>query len=55
MRRFERLSRRSFIFASDGARESRHGEGLKVDSIREFVLNSIDWECEVKTLFRKKI
>jgi hypothetical protein len=40
--------------ASDGARESRHGEGLKVDSIREFVLNSIDWECEVKTLFRKK-
>ena len=41
-------------FASDGARESRQGESLKVDSIREFVLNSIDWECEVKTLFREK-
>jgi hypothetical protein len=41
-------------FAVDGARESHAGEEEKVDEIRSFVLNNIDWECEVKTLIRKE-
>ena len=41
-------------FAVDGARESHAGEKEKVDEIRSFVLNNIDWECEVKTLIRKE-
>ncbi|MCL2792951.1 MAG: nucleotide-diphospho-sugar transferase [Spirochaetaceae bacterium] len=40
--------------ASDGPRDNRIGEDEKVKTIREYVFNSIDWNCEVKTLFREK-
>lgn len=40
--------------AADGARESRDGEKEKVEDVRNYVLNNIDWECEVKTLFREE-
>ena len=40
--------------ASDGPRSNRPGESETVNSIREFILNSIDWNCEIKTLFREK-
>ncbi|MFZ2957709.1 MAG: nucleotide-diphospho-sugar transferase [Candidatus Ozemobacteraceae bacterium] len=39
--------------ASDGPRESRAGESLRVRETRDFVLQSISWDCEVKTLFRE--
>ena len=37
---------------SDGPRERKEGEAEEVKAIREYVLSSIDWDCEVKTLFR---
>lgn len=40
--------------AADGARESREGEAEKVQAVRDYVVNNIDWDCEVKTLFREK-
>jgi hypothetical protein len=40
--------------AADGAREDKPGEDLKVKAVREYVINEIDWDCEVKTLFRDK-
>ncbi len=40
--------------AADGPRENVPGEAEKVKEVREFVLNNIDWDCEVKTLFREK-
>ncbi len=40
--------------ASDGARIEREGEDKKVLAVRDYVLNNIDWPCEVKTLFRDK-
>ncbi len=40
--------------AADGARASRNGEDKKVKAVREYVINNIDWNCEVKTLFRDK-
>jgi len=40
--------------ASDGPRDNRKGEDEKVSSVREYVLKSIDWDCEVKTLFREE-
>lgn len=40
--------------ASDGPRGDRSGEAEKVESIRSRVLSSIDWPCEVKTLFRDR-
>jgi hypothetical protein len=41
--------------ASDGPREHKVGELEKVKAVRDYVLNNIDWNCEVKTLFREKI
>ncbi|ELP5730591.1 hypothetical protein QTV44_003878 [Vibrio vulnificus] len=40
--------------AADGARENKEGEAEKVQAVRDFILQSIDWECDVKTLFRDK-
>lgn len=40
--------------ASDGARKTKKGEFKEVKAVREFILSKIDWDCEIKTLFRKK-
>jgi len=40
--------------AADGPRENVPGEEERVKAVREYVLNNIDWDCEVKTLFRDK-
>lgn len=40
--------------ASDGARSHLTEEKAKVKEIRDFILKNIDWECEVKTLFREE-
>ncbi len=38
--------------ASDGARKNFKGELEKVNTLREYVVGRIDWDCEIKTLFR---
>lgn len=40
--------------AADGARDTREGEAEKVKAVREYVINHIDWACEVRTLFREQ-
>ncbi|MFT6127434.1 MAG: hypothetical protein ACJAVA_001924 [Flavobacteriaceae bacterium] len=40
--------------AADGARDGKEAETEKVQSVREYILQNIDWECEVKTLFREE-
>ena len=40
-----------FYIASDGPRESNELE--KVSEVRSFLMNNIDWNCEIKTLFRE--
>jgi hypothetical protein len=40
--------------ASDGARVDKSGEDEIVDAVRKYILDNIDWDCEVKTLFREK-
>lgn len=40
--------------AADGARSNREGEDKKVQAVRDFITQNIDWDCEVKTLFRDK-
>ena len=42
---------RLFI-AADGPRVDKEGEAEKCRYVREWVLQHIDWPCEVKTLFR---
>lgn len=38
--------------AADGARESKEGEAEKIKAVRDYIMDNIDWECEIKTLFR---
>jgi len=40
--------------AADGARVSKEGEAEKVQAVRDFIQQNIDWDCEVKTLFREE-
>lgn len=39
--------------ASDGPRTGVSREDLKVNEVRDFIQSNVDWECEVKTLFRE--
>lgn len=39
--------------SSDGAREQKQNENDKVIEIRKFLIDNIDWNCEVKTLFNE--
>jgi hypothetical protein len=43
-----------FYISSDGPRTDREGEKAKVEAVRRYVLDNIDWDCEIKTLFRDK-
>ncbi len=45
---------KQLFVAADGAREYKEGEQAKVDEVRKLILENIDWDCEVKTLFRDK-
>jgi hypothetical protein len=45
---------KQLFIGSDGAREGKEGEKEKVELVRNYILDNIDWECEVKTLFREK-
>ncbi|MDD3501058.1 MAG: glycosyltransferase [Candidatus Cloacimonetes bacterium] len=40
--------------AADGARENKKGEAERVQAVREYILENIDWDCEIRTLFREK-
>jgi len=40
--------------AADWAREHKKWEKEVVEQTRDVVMNDIDWDCEVKTLFREK-
>ncbi|MCC7050786.1 MAG: nucleotide-diphospho-sugar transferase [Bacteroidia bacterium] len=40
--------------AADGARDNKEGEKEKVEQVRKFVLENINWQCKVKTLFRDR-
>ncbi|CEN43422.1 conserved hypothetical protein [Capnocytophaga canis] len=45
----------SYLYvACDGARKEREGEEERVKNTRDVVIKNIDWECEVKTLFREE-
>ena len=40
--------------AADGARTNKEGEADKAQAVRDYIMQNIDWECEVKTLFREE-
>ncbi|MDH5719759.1 MAG: glycosyltransferase [Spirochaetia bacterium] len=40
--------------ASDGPRKEKPDEDETVKAVRDYILSNIDWDCDVKTLFRRK-
>jgi len=52
--RIREVKPKQLFIAADGPREGKDGEKEIVESVRNFILESIDWDCEVKTLFREK-
>ncbi len=40
--------------AADGPRRNREDDFFKCSKVKEYILNSIDWSCDVKTLFREE-
>ena len=42
------------FIAADGPRKGREGEDFLCSETRKIVLSKIDWQCEVKTLFREE-
>ena len=40
--------------ACDGPRNNVEGEKELVDATRKAILNQVDWDCEVKTLFQRE-
>jgi len=38
--------------AADGARTNKEGEAENVSAVRDYIMKNIDWNCEIKTLFR---
>ena len=40
--------------AADGPRANKEGEVDQTQAVREYIMQNVDWNCEVKTLFRKK-
>jgi hypothetical protein len=39
--------------AIDGPRSNNEEDRIKIDLIKEYILNNINWDCNVKTLFRE--
>lgn len=44
----------SIYIASDGPRPDRVGEAEKVQEVRDYVISNINWDGDVKTLFREE-
>ena len=40
--------------AADGARANKEGEADKTQAVRNYIMQNVDWECEVKTMFRER-
>ncbi|MDR0681004.1 MAG: nucleotide-diphospho-sugar transferase [Dysgonamonadaceae bacterium] len=42
------------FIAADGPKPEKSGEKEKTDAVRKYVLDNIDWDCDVKTRFQEK-
>jgi hypothetical protein len=45
---------KQLFIAADGPRKGNENDQVKCAECREWVLSQIDWDCEVKTLFREE-
>jgi hypothetical protein len=54
LKSIKKASPKQLFISSDGARKSKQEEKRIIEQLRKDVLSKIDWDCEVKTNFRKK-
>lgn len=47
-----KIKPRQLFVAADGPRQANQSDFFKCERVRSSILNNIDWDCEVKTLFR---
>lgn len=45
---------KDLYIASDGARKEKEGEEKKVQEVRNYILEGINWDCNIHTFFRDK-
>jgi hypothetical protein len=50
----KKVKPKKLYIAQDGPREHVEGEKKKILAVRDYMISNIDWDCEVKTLFREK-
>ncbi len=48
----KKVKPKKLYLAADGPRSSVEGEAVKCKEVRDYLLANIDWDCELKTLFR---
>jgi len=51
--RIREIAPKYLYIAADGSRTYKPGEKIITEQVRDYLMNSIDWPCEVKTLFRE--
>jgi len=52
--RIREVKPKYLFIAADGPRSTHPGDAEKCAKVRELITQGIDWECDVKTLFRDK-
>jgi hypothetical protein len=45
---------KNLFLAADGPREGNKDDIINCEEVRKYVLDNIDWDCEIKKLFREK-
>lgn len=50
----KKVKPKRLYIGADGPRNNRPDEKERVNRVRKYVLNHIDWDCEVRTLFNKE-
>ncbi|QQS47665.1 MAG: nucleotide-diphospho-sugar transferase [Acidobacteriota bacterium] len=49
----QKVKPRQLFIAADGPREHHTGEAVLCQSVQNYILNSIDWDCDVHSLIRQ--
>ena len=51
---FKEVKPPRLFIAADGGRANKEGEAERCEAVRKYILENIDWDCDVKTLFQEQ-
>ena len=52
--RIREIKPKYLFIAADGPRKGNNADAIKCENSRDYVLSQINWDCELKTLFREE-